>query len=628
LQALGSWVTVTASADPGYTVGTVTATDGAGISGAYPTYTLSNVTAPTTVSATFTPNSNAITYSAPTAAGSITGPATVLTGATADLTATTSAGYTLNTLTATNGTIGGAYPNFTLSGVTEATTVTITFTANDNPISYVATPPAGGEAAGPATVLTGATGTVNVTTNPGYTFSGVTVNAGASLLGAYPTYGLTNVTAATTVTATFTANTNAIAYSNPPVGGSISGPATVLTGDTAPLTATTAPGYTVDTVSATNGTVVAGTYPNFTLSGVTADTTVSITFTANANAITIVKDPAAGGDLTGPTTVLTDGSVNLAATTNAGFTLGTVTATNGIIGGAFPTYTLSGVTAATTVTITWTANTNAITYTATPLAAGTVTGPATVLSGGTAPVLVTTSTGYSLLSVNATNGTIGGTYPNFTLSGVTADTAVTATFTLSPTWNLAYVASPSAGGTVSGPPTILQSGGPTATVIVTANPGYALLGVTANNGATLTGAGPYTLSNVMADTTVTATFGVVLSAVSLTPTSATANIGDPFTFTATATGGVGTVHYEWTKDGNPAPFATDNRLYTIAHVALSDAGVYRVDSWDASKGPVISSNTVTLVVTAVNLPVAGLFGLGLLGCALLGGGAFVVRRRK
>jgi len=151
---------------------------------------------------------------------------------------------------------------------------------------------------------------------------------------------------------------------------------------------------------------------------------------ANANAITVVKTPALGGTLSCPATVLTGGSANLTATTNPGYTFDSIVVSGGTLAGSFPTYTLSGVTAATTVTITWIAGTNTISYTGTPLAGGTVTGPASVLTGDTAAVTVTANTGYFVQSISATNGTISGTYPDYTLSGVTANTAVTVTFAL------------------------------------------------------------------------------------------------------------------------------------------------------------------------------------------------------
>lgn len=113
--------------------------------------------------------------------------------------------------------------------------------------------------------------------------------------------------------------------------------------------------------------------------------------------------------------------------------------------------------------------------------------------------------------------------------------------------------------------------------------------------------------------------------VTLTPTSPTARVGQPFTFTAAVTGGTGTIHYEWFKDDLPAPYGTDNGQYSLPDVTLADKGVYRVDvsdSWEA-----VASNEVTLDVDT-GLPVTGAAGLGVLVGAFALAGALAARRRK
>jgi beta-lactam-binding protein with PASTA domain len=134
----------------------------------------------------------------------------------------------------------------------------------------------------------------------------------------------------------------------------------------------------------------------------------------------------AGGTVTGPATVLTGGTATVTVTAGAGYSVGSVTATNGSVTATAP-YVLSGVTANTTVTATFTADANDITYLANPVAGGTVTGPATVLTGGTATVAVSANSGYGIDAVTASNGSVTATAP-YVLSGVTADTTVTAVF--------------------------------------------------------------------------------------------------------------------------------------------------------------------------------------------------------
>jgi len=196
-------VTVAVTADAGYSIGTVTASNGT-ITGTGP-YTLLNVTGDTTVTATFTANTNSVAYAAdPPAGGTVTGPTTILTGATAPVTLATNAGYTLSALTVSNGNVTSTAP-YVLSNVTEGTTVTATFAANINTVSYGAAPSEGGSVTGPATILTGGTATVTVTANPGYGIGAVAATNG-NITASAP-YVLTGVTGNSTVTATFTQQT-------------------------------------------------------------------------------------------------------------------------------------------------------------------------------------------------------------------------------------------------------------------------------------------------------------------------------------------------------------------------------------------------------------------------------------
>jgi len=299
---------------------------------------------------------------------------------------------------------------------------------------------------------------------------------------------------------------------------------------------------------------------------------------------------------------------------NAGFELASIVASAGaIVTGSGP-FTVDNITAATTVTATFAPIGYDLTYVATPTAGGTVTGPATISTGTTVTLTVTANPGYTITLVTASTGSVTPTAP-YQLSDVTGNTTVTATFT--PKTNaLTYVASPGVGGTINGPATVQT--GSSATVDVTVHHGYRIVTVTADNGATVTGSGPYTVQNVTADTTVTVTFAPIppLTAVTVLPVNGNANVGGTFTFTATPTGGVGVVHYSWKKGSVAAPYAADSNTYTIPVVALSDAGDYHVDASDDDS--TVASGTVTLDV-AVGMPVTGLLGFGVVLTALLGG---------
>lgn len=434
---------------------------------------------------------------APVGTGSLTGPVSISdTVGTAILTVGTPPGYTLTSLTASNGSVSTQAP-YVLSKVTGDTTVTATFTPNNNSVTYTAAPPTGGTVTGPAAILTGDTATLDVSASPGYTLLSVTVSNG----GITPTapFVLSNVTANTRVTATFTANSHTVAYAgSPPAGGTATGAPTILTGSISTVTVTPRPGYSIASVTASNGNIT--TTAPYVLSDVMENTTVTAVFTANENTVTCAASPTAGGAVAGPPTIPTGGTVIITVTPNDGYSIAGVTSSNGSITATAP-YVLSNVTGDTTVTATFSANSNAVNYVASPTAGGTVTGPPIILTGDTATVTVTPQEEYSIVSVAVSNGGITATAP-YILSNVTTDTTVTATFG-SNRKTLTYAASPPAGGSVTGPPTLLI--GDTATVTVTPQPGYHIDTVAVTNGS-ITASAPYILSNLTADTTVTAVF--------------------------------------------------------------------------------------------------------------------------
>ncbi len=158
------------------------------------------------------------------------------------------------------------------------------------------------------------------------------------------------------------------------------------------------------------------------------------------------------------------------------------------------------VTADITVTATFEINTYAITCNVVGNGTCTAT-PATANHGSTSYIAVAADTGWHLAGlVDSVEGAQTGSY---TTTAVTAARTVTATFVN--TWAVAYESSPVAGGTFSDGAGLIENTTGETIFTVAANAGYRVGTVTVTNG-TITGTGPYTLSNVTADTTVTATF--------------------------------------------------------------------------------------------------------------------------
>jgi uncharacterized repeat protein (TIGR02543 family) len=252
----------------------------------------------------------------------------------------------------TAGTVLSTAADHTLYAQWTANTYTLTFDAQ------------GGAAPSPGTksvTYGSAYGTLATTSRTGYTFSGWYTAA----IGGTQVTSVTSVTTASdhALYAQWTALTYTVGYAASPVsGGSASGPSSIThdgtPGDTITVSITPNPGWQVDGVTASNGAISPAGGNDYTLSGVTANTTVTASFSILNYTVDYAANPAAGGSVSGPASIThsgtPDGSITVNVTVNAGWLLDTVSASNGAITPAGGNdYTLSGVTGNTTVTATF-----------------------------------------------------------------------------------------------------------------------------------------------------------------------------------------------------------------------------------------------------------------------------------
>ncbi len=225
------------------------------------------LTADTTCTATFTRNGYVITATAKPVAGGtvICTPNPVPRGGSSTCIATANAGYNFS---AFSGACTGA--SCVLSNVTAAKAVTATFTRNTYAITTTASPAGGGTVScTPNPVGYGGSSTCTARANTGYLFSAFSGDCTGA------TCALSNVSAATAVTATFTRKRYAItATAKPAAGGTVScTPNPVDYGGGSICTATANTGYTFRVFSG------ACTGSNCALSNVTAAKAVTATFT-------------------------------------------------------------------------------------------------------------------------------------------------------------------------------------------------------------------------------------------------------------------------------------------------------------------------------------------------------------
>ena len=286
--ATGSSVTVTATANSGYTFTNWTA-NGA-VQSTSPSYTFTLVTNLNLV-ANFTaiPTTNTVVAQAnPANAGSVSGGGAFVTGSSVTVMATANSGFTFANWTA-NGTVQSTSPSYTFTLATNLNLVA-NFTAipTTNTVVAQANPTSAGSVSGGGAFVTGSSVTVTATANSGFTFTNWTAKNGTTQ-SASPSYTFTLATNLN-LTANFTANptTNTVAVqANPALAGSVSGGGSFVTGSAVTVTASANSGYTFTNWTA-NGTVQSAS-PTYTFT-LAADLNLVANFTANSASQTTAPD--------------------------------------------------------------------------------------------------------------------------------------------------------------------------------------------------------------------------------------------------------------------------------------------------------------------------------------------------
>ena len=500
------------------------------------------------------PSDNTIAVSAsPSAGGSVSGGGTFATGSSQTVTATANSGYTFANWTVNGNVVSSAASySFTL---TANQTLVANFTAN--PVNYTiavsASPSAGGSVSGGGTFALGSSQTVIATANSGYTFANWTANGNVVSSSASYTFTLT---ANQTLVANFTANpvnyTIAV-NASPSAGGSASGGGTFASGSSRTVTATANSGYTFTNWTANGNVVSSSASYTFTLSG---NTTLVANFKANTANYTVAvsASPSADGTVSGGGTFASGSSQTVTATPNSGYSFTNWTANGNVVSAsASYTFTLTG---NTTLVANFTAApvNYTIAVSASPSAAGTVSGGGTFGSGSFQTVTATANSGYTFANWTVNGSVVSSTHNyGFTL---TTNVNLVANFTVrSSNYTVAVSASPSAGGSVSGGGTFAS--GSSQTVTATANSGYTFANWTVN-GSVVSSATSYNFT-LTGNTTLVANFTAntvnYTIAVSASP-SAGGTVSGGGTFasgssqTVTATANSGYTFANWTVNGS------------------------------------------------------------------------------
>ena len=331
----------------------------------------------------------------------------------------------------------------------------------------------------------------------------------------------------------------------------------------------------------------------------TESVTVDVTYNINSYEVTATANPIAGGTVVGGGRYDYGSTAMLAATAAEGYTFVNWTE-NGTEVSTSVTYSFT-VTEAKTLVANFSLNSYEVTAVANPTAGGTITGAGTYDHGTTATLTATANDGYTFVNWTE-NGTEVSTSVTYSFTVTEAKTLV-ANFSLN-SYEVAAVANPSAGGTITGAGTFDY--GTTATLTATVSEGYTFVNWT-ENGDVVSNSPIYSFT-VTSNRDIVANFEVNTYEITATanPTNGgtvtgagTYDHGTTVTLTATAAEGYHFV--SWTKEGTEVSTSA-SYSFTVteagAYVAHFEMNTYEVTATANPTGTVSGEGTYNHGMTA------------------------------
>jgi hypothetical protein len=258
-----------------------------------PNYTFTNVVTNHSIAVTFVPSTYTIDASSSDANGAITpsGIVTVNSGSSQTFTINPNNGYRINELRV-DGVVVANVSSYTFTNVVANHTIAVSFT----PITYQITASSADvngviSPAGNVIVNSGDSQTFTVTPNNGYRINELRVDG--VVVASVSSYTFTNISTDHTITVSFTPITYQINASSADANGVISpaGIFNVNSGSNQAFTATPNSGYSVNIWSVNGATVQTGGN-NYTLTNITTNSTVTVSFKVTQYTVT----PTSGGN--------------------------------------------------------------------------------------------------------------------------------------------------------------------------------------------------------------------------------------------------------------------------------------------------------------------------------------------
>jgi uncharacterized repeat protein (TIGR01451 family)/fimbrial isopeptide formation D2 family protein len=416
---------------------------------------------------------------------------TVIDGNTTTVTVTPDSGYSISSASGCGGSLSGN--TFTTGAITGACTVSASFVSNSVPTHNVTASAGSGGSISPtnATVADGSATSFSVTPDVGQQIAGVT-GCGGSLTG--NTYTTGTITAACSVSATFTPVMITVSTSAGANGSIGPASANVAYGATTSFTVTPDSGYDIASTSGCGGSFSGNT---FTTGAITSACTVNASFISQSVPSFLVTSSAgAGGSvLPGSVLVASGATTSFTVTPDPNYLVSGAAGCGGSLSGN--TFTTAAISGACNVAVSFVLNQH--TVSATAGAGGSISPPSqSVIDGNTTSLSVTPDTGYAIGSVSGCNGSLAGS--TYTTGAITGACTVTASFSAN---TYTVTASAGKGGSIT-PPSQSVVENATTSFTVTPNSGYSIASV-AGCGGSLSG-NTFTTAAITGACAVSATF--------------------------------------------------------------------------------------------------------------------------
>ena len=538
----------------------------------------------------------AITASAG-AGGSInpSGSVSVVQGGNQSFTISANTGYQISNVTV-DGVPQGAINSYTFSNVTAAHTISATFSVRTYTITASAGTGGTISPSGSISVNHGASQIFTIAANTGYSIASVTVDGVSQ--GAISSYTFNNVIAAHTISATFSTTSYTITASAG-TGGAISpsGSVSVSYGTNRTFSITANIGYTIANVLVDG--VSQGAIGSYTFSNVTANHTISATFTANSYSITASAGTGGSISPSGSVTVNHGANQIFTITPDTGYGVTSVLV-DGASVGAVSSYTFTNIIGNHTITASFALNTYTINASAGTGGSISPSGAVSVTGGTNQTFTITANTGYRIADV-LVDGSSVGTVSSFTFTNINSSHTISASFTAN---TYTITASAGVGGSISPSGSVTVNHGANQTFSIIPNTGYQISNVTVD-GVSQGAINSYTFSNLTAVHTISASFSVRTYTLatsagtggSISPNgSITVSHGANQTFTILPSMGyrIATVRVDGVSQGAISTYTFSNVTANHTISATFTANTYTISASAEVGGSISPSGNVTV----------------------------------